>query len=208
MRPNADIAGATAAHGRLRAAVAALSDDQARRPSLLPGWTVGHVLTHVARNADSHVRMLDAATHGEVVDQYPGGHEQRSDEIEAGAPRPAAELIADVMASCAALEQQWAALDNSAWEGHGRTNLGLWPLSDLPFRRWREVEIHHADLGLAFTWRDWPDDFVAAELPRALDGLPERLTAGTRAALAAFLVGRAEPPDLGGVEPWQVEQRR
>ena len=27
----------------------------------LEGWTVGHVLTHLARNADSHVRMLEAA---------------------------------------------------------------------------------------------------------------------------------------------------
>jgi hypothetical protein len=29
-----------------------LTDADARGPSLLPGWTRGHVLTHLARNAD------------------------------------------------------------------------------------------------------------------------------------------------------------
>ena len=33
-------------------------------PSRLPGWTVGHVLTHLARNADSMVRVLGAAEAG------------------------------------------------------------------------------------------------------------------------------------------------
>jgi uncharacterized protein (TIGR03083 family) len=48
-------------HARLRRTLAGLTDAGARRPSLLPGWTVGHVLTHLARNGDSHVRMLDGA---------------------------------------------------------------------------------------------------------------------------------------------------
>ncbi|MET0910545.1 MAG: maleylpyruvate isomerase N-terminal domain-containing protein, partial [Ilumatobacteraceae bacterium] len=45
----------------------------AELPSLLPGWTRGHVLTHIARNADSFVRLLEAAGRGEVVTQYAGG---------------------------------------------------------------------------------------------------------------------------------------
>ena len=63
-RPDADIAGATAAHGRLLAAIERLTDADVAQASLLPGWTVGHVLTHLARNADSHVRMLEAAGDG------------------------------------------------------------------------------------------------------------------------------------------------
>ena len=39
-----------------------LTDDEARRPSLLPGWTVGHVLTHLARNADGVRGMIEGAT--------------------------------------------------------------------------------------------------------------------------------------------------
>src|SRR5919206_1227017 len=83
-------------HGRVVSTLSGLTDTAARRPSLLPGWTVGHVATHLARNADSHVRLLEAARRGEVADQYPGGAAQREAEIEAGAGRPAAELVADV----------------------------------------------------------------------------------------------------------------
>jgi maleylpyruvate isomerase len=45
------------ATGRLLATAAALTDAQAREPSLLPGWTRGHVLTHIARNADGMVNL-------------------------------------------------------------------------------------------------------------------------------------------------------
>jgi maleylpyruvate isomerase len=207
-RPDADIAGAAAAHTALLSTLDGLTDAQARAASNLPGWTVGHVLTHLARNADSHVLMLEAADRGEIGDQYPGGHEQRAADIEAGASRPAAELVADVRTACAQLEAAWAALSDAGWEGAGRTTAGEWPVADLPFRRWREVEIHHADLGLSFTWRDWSDPFLAADLPRTLAGLPERLAHADRAALLAFLLGRADQPDLSGVQPWQTDQRR
>ena len=54
-----DITGAAAAHQRLLARLDALAELDPQRPSLLPDWTVGHVLTHIARNADSIIRMLD-----------------------------------------------------------------------------------------------------------------------------------------------------
>ena len=50
-----DLAGAARAHGAVIAALRLLTDHQVRQPSLLPGWTVGHVATHIARNADGHV---------------------------------------------------------------------------------------------------------------------------------------------------------
>ena len=71
--PNEDIARVGDAQTRFDAVIAGLTDDDARRASRLPDWTVGHVLAHVARNADSHVRRAEAATRGEVVEQYPGG---------------------------------------------------------------------------------------------------------------------------------------
>ncbi len=61
-----DIGGATAAHELLVAAVASLTDEGARSPSLLPDWTIAHVIAHLARNADSHVLMIEAANRGEV----------------------------------------------------------------------------------------------------------------------------------------------
>src|SRR5258708_2431063 len=51
----------------LNARLVGLTDDEARRPSLLPGWTVGHVLTHIARNADGLARMFTGAQRGEVA---------------------------------------------------------------------------------------------------------------------------------------------
>jgi hypothetical protein len=42
----------TAATERLLDGLDGLSDVQVAGPSLLPGWTRGHVLTHLARNAE------------------------------------------------------------------------------------------------------------------------------------------------------------
>ena len=37
---------------------------------LLPGWTVGHVLTHVARNADAYTNLLTWARTGVETPAY------------------------------------------------------------------------------------------------------------------------------------------
>jgi maleylpyruvate isomerase len=220
-------------HARLRPTLAGLSDAGARRPSLLPGWTVGHVLTHLARNADSHVRMLEASARDEVGDQYPGGNGQRAADIEAGAGRPAAELVADVVRSAARLDEVLDTTPEKVWRtGRGRVASGVWPLAELPFRRWREVEIHHVDLGLAYGITDWPDSYVDGELALAMAGLPARLGGGTaldlratdsgerwlvpedgepdrrravaaeRRVLLAWLVGRHDADDLPVLAPW------
>jgi Mycothiol maleylpyruvate isomerase N-terminal domain len=63
---------ATAAHRRMQVSASRVTDDDCRRPSLLPGWSRGHVLPHWARNADGQSRMLLAAMHGEIAEQYRG----------------------------------------------------------------------------------------------------------------------------------------
>ena len=65
-------------------------------PSLLPGWSVGHVLTHLARNADSMTYVLGAAGPDDVVERYVGGVDGRNGDIEAGAGRSAIEQLADL----------------------------------------------------------------------------------------------------------------
>ena len=162
------IAGCAAAHQRLLSDLAELTDEQARQPSLLPDWSVGHVLTHLARNADGNVRMLDAANRGEATEQYAGGMESRAADIEAGAGRPASELVADVRESTYGLERQWASMSADGWNGEGLTVRGPMPIAEVPFRRWREVEVHHADLGLGFTSSDWSAEYVRLELQRML----------------------------------------
>jgi maleylpyruvate isomerase len=190
-----DIAHCRAAEQALIASVAAVGDDDARRPSRLPGWTVGHVLTHLARNADSVTRRLAGAARGEVVDQYPGGREARAREIDEGAARSAAELLEDVRASSARLTQALDDHPTEAWGRPARDVTGVeQPVSILPYRRWREVEIHSVDLGLGRTPADWSAAFVRRALPDLLAELPDRTDPN---ALLAWVIGRGAVPDLG-----------
>src|SRR5437660_5229665 len=128
-----------AAHQRVIAAAAELGDEAARRPSLLPGWSVGHVLTHLARNADGHARRLEAALRGEELARYPGGPAEREDDIEAGAGRPARELAADVAGSAARLEDVWAWSAGAGWPHRHLLAGDHWTTPESPWRRLREV---------------------------------------------------------------------
>ena len=162
MIPTRDIEGTRAAQERLSQTLDGLTDAVCRQPSLLPGWTVGHVLAHLARNADSHTRRLEAAARGQVVEQYLGGHDGRNADIEEGSDRSAAELVADVRDSAAAMERACRAMPPPAWDRPTKAVDGtVRPANLLPLRRWQEVEVHHADLGLDYSWRDWPDAFVS-----------------------------------------------
>lgn len=175
-QPTADIAGAKAAHDKLRATLPTIRDADIARPSRLPGWTIGHVLTHLARNADGHCNMFAGAAVGEIFAQYPGGVQQRADEIEAGARRRARAIVADVETTTAALEACWDAATDEMWRsGRCRSFGGEMDIAIQPFRRWREVEVHHADLGKAFSWPDWSDAYVARELEETIAALPSRI---------------------------------
>ena len=172
-----------------------LEDSDVQAPSALPGWSIGHVLTHLARNGDSVVHLSRAVAAGEVADQYPGGAAQRTGDIEAGAGRSAAELVADVRAVNDQIHAAWDTLSDAQWlAGNIRTaSAREMPATYLPAMRWREVVVHTSDLGLAAaTWRDWPADFVAAELPGLLELLVARLDEDGSRALVAQLMGRRD----------------
>lgn len=154
-----------------------LDDAAARRPSLLPGWSVGHLLTHLARNADSHRRMIEAGAEDRVADQYPGGPAQRDGEIEAGAHRPAQELLDDLRTAELALQAAWDRVPPEVWARDSRRwGTQPWPLAEQPFLRWREVALHSTDLGVAGLTPDlWADAYVDHELRRQLAALAPRL---------------------------------
>jgi maleylpyruvate isomerase len=174
--------------------LAGLTDEVVKRDSALPGWTVGHVLTHLARNADAVVRQLEGAARDEVVDQYPGGKAGRAADIEAGAGRGADELVEDVRASGHAAEQAAASLPPEAWPRFARHVAGgLISAQDLLIGRIREVEVHHVDLGLGYSPCDWPTEFVAETLVVELPKLAER---ADPALLLGWLSGRGPAPDL------------
>src|SRR5215470_2987098 len=112
-----------AATDRVLATATALSDAEAREPSLLPGWSRGHVLTHVARNADGLGNLLQWARTGVETPMYASA-ESRSADIEAGAGRPAADLATDVRESAAAFAAEAASMPEDAWAGQVRALSG------------------------------------------------------------------------------------
>jgi maleylpyruvate isomerase len=212
VKPVDDIAGCATAHHVLMHNIIAIDDGVVRRPSRLPNWTVGHVLSHLARNADSHVRRLRACARGEVVDQYPGGFAGRAAEIAAGATRRAADIVADVRDTIEAFDEACAEMPDDAWPRISRDVGGVERAArDLPSRRWQEVEVHHVDLELGYTHADWPDAFVAARLPHMAAKLSARLAPGTpvpsldlipgRDALA-WLFDRIDLPGMPALAEW------
>jgi maleylpyruvate isomerase len=176
------------ATGRLLAGLARLAGTDPARPSLCAGWTVGHVLTHLARNADGLRRGAEGARRGEQVPMY-DSLQARTDDIESGAARTMAELTADVITSAAALRRAWSGMQPADWARamtHHRA--GLLPLSETPGMRLSELEIHHIDLGCGFGPAAWPGSFVA-QLLSAIGRLPARLPAGVRVDVRATDTG-------------------
>ncbi|WP_215454524.1 maleylpyruvate isomerase family mycothiol-dependent enzyme [Streptomyces sp. ATCC 21386] len=151
-----DLASVCDATDRLLSAVADLDDAAVTEPSRLPGWTRGHVLAHLARNADALVNVFEGRP------MYVSG-EARDADIERDAPRPLKTHLADVRDSAhrfqdaASLSQDWSrtvelrngVLDTAAW---------------LPWRRWIEVELHHVDLGIGYELEDLPTEFAQREI--------------------------------------------
>ncbi|RKE21660.1 maleylpyruvate isomerase family mycothiol-dependent enzyme [Streptomyces sp. TLI_171] len=168
-------------------------------PSGLPGWTRGHVLTHLARNADSLVNLLTAARTGEDIPQY-ASPEARDADIEAGAGRPLAEQVADLRDSQQRFLDAAALLAPEHWGASVKHRAGyLFPAWQLPVKRLAELEYHHVDLNAGYTPAHWPEPFASAEFRRlgaqfgAVDGLPATLVVAEDAGLRARLGGDGEP---------------
>ncbi len=140
------------------AGLGALGDDAVRAPSALPGWTRGHVLTHLARNADALVNVLSGRP------MYASA-EARDADIEAGAARPLAEQLDDVRATAARLAETAAGIPADGWSARCELRGGVTDvMARIPFRRLVEVELHHVDLDAGYTLDQLPDDFVAREI--------------------------------------------
>jgi maleylpyruvate isomerase len=192
--PSADIELCRAAHQRLREVVGGIDDADLTAPCLLPGWSVSHLLNHVARNADSMVRRLDGARRDEILDQYPGGPAGRVAEIDAGVGRPLEAVVADVVATADRVDAAFASFPADRWGRLGRSVYGVEePVAILPFLRAREVHVHLVDLGTGYTPADWPAALAERWLPELLRGLPDR---SDPTALLAWALRRGPAPEL------------
>jgi maleylpyruvate isomerase len=190
----------TASADRFRDTVRALADDDVPRACALPGWTRGHLLTHVARSADSRTGILRAAQAGLIGEQYPS-EEARAGAIEEGARRPAAVIRADALRAveeCLTAMRQhpagrWDA--PAIWLRGGRH-----PVRGAVASLRSELEFHHVDLAAGYAPGDWPAEFVAAELRRVTALMDRRADAPpvTLVAAAAVRVGTVPPSDVTG----------
>ncbi|MFF4170436.1 maleylpyruvate isomerase family mycothiol-dependent enzyme [Streptomyces sp. NPDC001744] len=163
-----DLVSLCEATDRLLATAASWDNAATAEPSRLPGWTRGHVLAHVARNADALVNVLRGRP------MYPDAATRDAD-IERDAGRPLDVQLADVRESADRLR---AVCEEPAdW---GRTvelrNGVTDSAARVPFRRWAEVDLHHVDLGAGYELEDLPEEFVLRETAFLADrwaGRPE-----------------------------------
>jgi maleylpyruvate isomerase len=158
-----------AATQRLLHTAADITDEQARAASLLPGWSRGHVLTHIARNADGLRNLLVWARTGVQTPQYPS-LAAREKGITAGAGRPAAQLRADLGQSAADFAAEIGKLQGDDWSAQVANLDGPGhPAWYTLWRRLSEVEIHHVDLDAGYGPADWPEDFASQSLRSATE---------------------------------------
>jgi maleylpyruvate isomerase len=188
-----------ASQERLESDLTAVPSVDPSTPTGLPGWTVGHVLTHIARNADSTLRMLAG------LPQYWKGFESRIADIELGAGRTWDELVDDVVTTDEAVIRRVREIDD--WSGPVLSTTAVRPKATVPEMRRREVEIHHADLGLGYGFADLPADFVRfeshrltmlwqARQPMGLTALPEAVLRLPEHERLAWLFGRMVLDDV------------
>ncbi|MET7276124.1 maleylpyruvate isomerase family mycothiol-dependent enzyme [Streptomyces flaveolus] len=182
-----DLASVRDATERLLTAVGKLDNAGVTDQSRLPGWTRGHVLAHLARNADALVNVLEGRP------MYVSA-EARDADIERDAPRPLEAQLTDVRESAARFQEVGAV--PADWSRTVTLRNGVTDsASRVPFRRWAEVELHHVDLGIGYELEDLPEEFteretafLAARFTGHPDVPPTRLTDGTR----AWRTGREE----------------
>lgn len=160
---------------RLLTTVAALDDVAA--PSLCEGWHRGHVITHVARNAEAIGRLAQWAVTGRRQDMYPGGTGARDAQIEAGASRDIPAQLADLTRTADDLAPALAALSGPLEAERVEMRGGYEvPAVRLPFLRLREVVFHHVDLDAGFGF----DDVEADLLRELVRDAADRLALGSR----------------------------
>jgi len=211
-----------ASAARLNAVLTSLDDEAARAPSGLPGWSRGHVLTHIANFSEAMTRQIDEARAGRQVEMYDGGRPARDAAIEAGSGRSAEELRQHVREASDGLIAAWNKVDDWSLPVTHRNS----DLAATVYTGWREYEVHTVDLALEPTTDGWSEEFCLHLLdflrPRTPDNLrlildagntrwengtgQDRVLTGTLTDFTAWYAGR--PPvrpitgDLPELNPW------
>ena len=150
-----------AASDRLLATVEGLSDAGFEEPTVLPGWSRGHVVAHLALNAEGLAAALSGLESGSRRPIYASADARDADidALAAAAPDMVRERLRSGVVTFAdavrhVSPESWSGTVDRLPDGPS-----LPALVTLPMRH-REVEIHHADLGAGYAHTDWPAPFV------------------------------------------------
>ena len=206
----------------LLATVESMSAADLAAPSALPDWTRGHVLGHIAGNAEGLGRRARSVGDGVPRAMYESP-ETRGGDIDWRAQRSVAQHREALAATHADFVFDVAGIPAERADEEMEVRLTLRvKVGDLPLLRLQEVSIHHSDLGMpGYDWSHWPPELVAWALPRVTasfaarddfpvgwveaDGVrfvvgPDATTgvSGSATEILAWLIGRA-PGD--GLEP-------
>ncbi len=181
----------------LLATARALDPGSVEAPSLCAGWTRGHVLTHISRNADALLNLVTNATTGSSIPMYTSP-ESRDGDIEAGAHRPMPEQVADLETSAARFRAGAEGLSEEVADVKlaARNNTSV-RARFLPFMRLREVVCHHVDLDAGFTFADLDGDLALA----FVEDLVRRLRANPEAPSMTVRTGEGDAWSIGDGQP-------
>lgn len=136
----------------LHDAVDRLDDSALREPSRLAGWTRGHLVTHLARNADGLVNLLHWARTGIESPMYASRADREAD-IEEGANRLARVQQEDLRAADERFVMATEVMAEADWAATVLNNQGQ-PIRAclVPWLRLTELLVHHVDLDVGFTF--------------------------------------------------------
>ena len=162
---------------RTEGAAAGLDDARLREPSRLAGWSRGHILSHLARNADALVNLLAWARTGVESRMYATA-DAREEGINAGADRDVAEQLADLTASGSRFLRAAEAVPEArrsfcVLSAQGRRI----PAHEVPWLRVREVWLHLVDLDAGYDIDAVPDAIAWALVTDVAGWMRSRITA-------------------------------
>jgi maleylpyruvate isomerase len=193
--------------------VEGLGDGAMRRPSLLPGWSRAHVVTHLARNADALVNLLTWARTGIEHPMYASKADRDAD-IEEGSHQLPTVLREGLDAAVDRFLTAVTHMDEISWQAEVVLATGRQiDACVVPWLRWQETAVHLIDLDAGTGFADLPAghverllDLVVGELTQRTDTPPVRLRVDLADGrqrdweLAGNLLGK-DSPGVGGPAP-------